>query len=210
MSAEKGPGGLPNVGMRFNFYKDGYTASLTINVVQTIAIVILILCVFHFANRPVEREYFSVDCTGRMQQQQPMDSPHLPESALLDYAVRSVSEGYTFDASNYRDVMTSVGKYFTPEGHADFLNSMQPQIKYVLDNVLIASAVADGTPVLSNSGRSPNGVFAWKIKVPIVVTFRTQTQSSTVKRIVTLVIVNRPTYETPFGVGISSWSAKDL
>lgn len=202
-------GGLEAVVLKFNFYRDGLQASLSVSLVLAIIVAIQMFLMFHFANRPIEREYFTVDVQGRIVKQQPMNVPYLTESALLDFAVRAVSEAYTFDADNYRKELTNVRQYFTPEGHKAFIDSMQPQIKYVIDNTLIGTAVPSGTPILSDNGVGANGVFAWKIKVPVVVTFRTQKESSTVRRIVTLIIVNRPTFETPYGVGISSFVAVD-
>lgn len=202
--------GLDTISLKFNFYRDGLQAALLLAVILAITVVVQMFLMFHFANRPLEREYFTVDLQGRVVKQQPMSVPYLTESALLTYAARAVTEAYTFDADTYRKVLTDVGQYFTPDGHVEFLRSMQPQIKYVKDNVLIGSAVPSGTPVLSASGKGPNGVYAWKVKVPVVVTFRTRTASSTVRRIVTLIIVNRPTFETQYGVGISSFIAQDL
>lgn len=210
-AATKSPSsdGLGSVLLRFNFYRDGLQASLTVNAILSLVIVILLYLVFHFANRPSEQRYFTVDAQGRIVKQQAMDAPYLTESALLDFAVRATTEAYTFDAENYRKALSDVGQYFTPEGHQSFLASMQPQIKYVVDKTLISSSVPSGTPVVSDRGVTPNGLYLWKVKVPVVVTFRTQTESSTVHRLVTIIIVNRPTFETPYGVGISSFIAVD-
>lgn len=196
--------------LRFSFYRDGFRALLMVSVLQVVAILVLIFMAAYFANRPAVREYFTVDNAGRIVKLEPMEKPYLTESALLSFASRAVSEVYTFDAENYRQVMNNAAQYFTPDGHVDFVKSMEPQIKYVVDGVLIGSGVPNGTPVIIDRGKAPNGVYAWKVKVPVVVTFRTQTTSSSVKRIVTLIIVNRATFETPYGVGISSFTAKDI
>ena len=201
--------GLGAVGLRFDFYREGFTASLTVSVILAIAVIAQMFLISHLANRPVERQYFTVDNMGRLVQQKALNAPYMTESALLQFASRAVTDAYTFDAENYRKVFNDLSQYFTPEGNPAFIASMQPQIKYVLDKTLISSAVAGGTPVLVDQGVSPNGVWAYKIKVPVIVTFRTQTESSTVRRLVTLIVVNRPTFETPYGVGISSFLATD-
>ena len=201
--------GLGAVGLRFDFYREGFTASLTVSVILAIAVIAQMFLISHLANRPVERQYFTVDNMGRLVQQKALNAPYMTESALLQFASRAVTDAYTFDAENYRKVFNDLSQYFTPEGNTAFIASMQPQIKYVLDKTLISSAVAGGTPVLVDQGVSPNGVWAYKIKVPVIVTFRTQTESSTVRRLVTLIVVNRPTFETPYGVGISSFLATD-
>lgn len=201
--------GRDAVSLRFNFYRDGLGLSLLINVILVTLVIFELFYIYKIKTSPPPTAYFSVDGKGAIVPLASMSEPYLSESDVLDFASKAVRQSYTFDAENYRDRINDSAQYFTPEGHKDFVASMQIQIKYVVDNVLIGSAVPSGTAVLVNQGRSPNGIFAWKVKVPVVVTFRTQTSSSSVKRIVTVVVINRPTYETPYGVGISSFIAQD-
>lgn len=206
-------GGSNAVGLRFSFYRDGFALSLLINFALSIILIGCFIFIYQLVKRPPESKYFTVDMKGNVVPIVPMNKPHMTESAILDFASKVVTESYTFDADNYRLALTNVQKYFTPDGYSAFQTSMQPQIKYVKDNVLIASSVPSGTPVLLKRGiissDADGDIVAWKIRIPVVVTYRTKTDSSTVKRTVQLVIVNRPTYESEFGVGVSSFQASD-
>lgn len=201
-------GGSEVVALRFNFYRDGLALSLAINVAQAVLLVVVFCFAMFFANKPPETKYFSVDAHGSVLTIVPMNEPHMSEGAILEFAAKAVSESYTFDADNYRSALMNVQKYFTPDGFAKFQESMQGQIKYVVDNVLITSTTPNGTPVLIKRGES-DGVTAWRIRVPVIATYRTKNESTSVKRLVTLVIVNRPSYETPYGVGVSSFQTED-
>lgn len=210
---KKDSSGASIVSLRFDFYRDGLALSLMINLALAVLSICLGILVWNLAHRQPQTKYFSVDTRGVIVPLIPMNEPHMTDSAILELSAKVVAQSYTFDADNYRDAIMGVQQYYTSEGFEGFTKSMQAQIAYVKDNILIASAVPTGTPVLIKSGLINTGaggdVVAWKIRVPVLVTYRSKGDSSTVRRVVTLVIVNRPTYETPYGVGVSSFQAQD-
>lgn len=200
---------LKVVGLKFNFYRDGVGMSVAANLLLILLVIIQFWYIGRITSAPKPTSYVYVDSHGVVLPAKTMSTPYLSESDILAFATKTVARSYTFDAENYRERMSELSDSFTPEGHKGFLVSMEAQIKYVVENTLIASAVPSGTPVLIETA-VVNGIFAWKVKVPVVVTYRTQGSSTSVKRIATLIIVNRPTYESKYGVGISSFIAKDV
>ena len=71
---------------------------------------------------------------------------------------------------------------------------------------MIVSAVATKAPVILQKGIL-NGRFAWRVQMPLLVTFQSAVEFSQQQLVVTLLISRVSTLNSPRGIGISQFVA---
>ena len=69
---------------------------------------------------------------------------------------------------------------------------------------LIVSAVATKAPVILQKGLL-NGVYAWRVQMPLLVTYQSANEFSQQNNVVTILISRVPTLNSPRGIGIAQF-----
>ncbi len=133
----------------------------------------------------------------------------LSRESLLLWVQEVVGNVYTFNPVNYQQKFSDMlSTNFTPEGGDSFrqvLNDSQ-LLKQVLSQQLNVTGIVSGQPVILKQGPFL-GVYSWKVQMPVLLTFESASQISTKRIIVTVLIVNIPTIESPLAIGIQQfWS----
>lgn len=141
----------------------------------------------------------------------PLLGPIITRTSLLEWAGLAATSAYTFDAANYQQQLsTTMEQYFTKEGAAAFVNSlnMTGTIKNVVSKQLTVTSVLQGMPVILREGPL-NGTYSWKVQMPVLVTYQGLSGSPTTARlVVTLLIVGVPTSRNPHAIGVAQyWSS---
>lgn len=133
-----------------------------------------------------------------------LDRPNLTDTALLNWAVGAVTETMTFGFNNMTQRMTAARRHFTAPGWEGFQIALGGQLRSaVLENFQIVTAAVRAPATIP--GRVPEGRRSWSVQVPILLTFQAGTKSDSRRSLVTLTVVEVPTSESPFGVGIEQW-----
>jgi intracellular multiplication protein IcmL len=201
-------GGAEMVVHRNKFYVDQFRSAVKLNFVLAAALVLSLCLNGYLAISRPEPRYFATTADGRLFEMAPLDQPNLSHDALFDWASRAAVKPYVFDFKNYREQIQAASKNFTSTGWKDYLDAMQQSnlLQLVTSKQLVVSATPASSPILVNEG-TVAGKYAWKVQVPIVVTYSggSDRTSQNQNLMVTMVIIRVPTIDSPTGIGINQY-----
>jgi intracellular multiplication protein IcmL len=75
-------------------------------------------------------------------------------------------------------------------------------LRTVIDNKLVTTAVPRGAPIIIAEGQL-GGNYAWKIQLPMLVTYQSASTRTTQDLLVSAIISRRSELEHPMGLGIA-------
>lgn len=208
-SEEPDLGGLGQVVVRNEFYRDGYRNLLKLAVIQGIVIICLIGAMyFIIQTHQPENRYFATTEDGRLIPMTSLSEPNMSVPALVSWAAQAATEVMTFNFNDYRRRLQESSRNFTRRGWESFTQALQKSrlIERVEANEQIVFAAPQGAPVLESEG-VVGGRYQWRIQFPLVVTYQAGNRVRNDSLLVTLVVVRVPRLESPNGVGIESWIA---
>lgn len=174
---------------------------LIINLILTSVLIYLV------THRPAPK-YFASSGGDKNTVLYPLTQPVVSQSALLDWATQAAIKVYTYDFLNYQQVLKEVASLFTPEGWKYFQNNLQPNLRNVIEKKLRVTAVATGAPIILEQGPLL-GHYAWKVSIPILVTYESASEIVQQPLTVTMVIMRVPTKKTVKGIAIAQFYAKE-
>jgi len=160
--------------------------------------------------RVPEPRYFATQIDGQMLPLVPLDQPHLTDNQVTNFAVEGITRALTMDFANWQRDLNDAKIYFnTPDGFDNFLDALvkSGNLDLIKNSRMTSSAVANGA-VIVESGRSGSGIFAWRIEIPLTITYESSTQKSTQNLLGFVEVVRVPTYKNPYGVGINRFVAQ--
>jgi len=192
--------------LRNNFYRDNYRRVLLALLLLIFLVVALVGIVYYqIANRPAP-QYFATSTDGRITPIYPLSDPMVTPSELLQWASRTAVDAYNYNFVDYREAFQDMQNNFTPDGWKYFMQALQNSrtLETVLTKKLVVSAVATGTPIIQDQGVI-NGRYAWKVQMPMLVTFQSTSEKTQQPLIVTMVVTRVPTVNMPKGIAIASY-----
>lgn len=209
-SAIKSTGALERVGLRNEFYRDKFRMMATSFVIVVVALLSSVLLNGYLATRKPMERYFAIDPAGRITEIVALIEPYVTDAYLGTWVTERVSRAYSLDPQNYVRQVGDLEPAFTPEGHEQYIKSLVSSgtIDLMKKNMLIMSGVPTGAPIVVSRG-SANGIFFWKVEIPMLVEYRSSTKSAQKRRVVSVTVVRRQTLESPDGIGISQFVASD-
>lgn len=203
MEADKPIEAIEAILARNKFYKDSYRM-VTIGLIgSSIILMMLIGLIFYMITHPPAPRYFATTNDGKRLIIVPLDQPNLSTSQILQWADTAAIAAYTYSYSNWRKQLQDLSEYFTPEGWRDFINALDSSnnLDAVKSKKLIVSANTTGPAVLVKEGLF-NGRYAWKVQVPLLVSYQNSRQFTQQSILATLVIVRIPTLTSERGVAV--------
>ena len=197
---------LMAVTLRNNFYRDGQRRLILVLLVSMLANFVLAGIFFYIISHPPAPLYFATSINGRITPLIPLDTPNQSDASVLEWANVAATAAYTYNFVNYKTELVASSGFFTPEGWDQFLTALKGSnnLDAVVAKKLVVSAVATRAPVILKSGPL-NGVMAWQIQMPILVTYQSVNEFTTQNNVVTMLVVRVPTLNTPSGIGISQF-----
>ena len=203
-------GGLAQVVVRNEFYRDGYRSLLRLTLIQGMVILGLIgaMYVVVQSNQP-ENKFFATTEDGRLVPMVPLNEPNLSAPALMSWAAQSATEVMTFGFNDYRRRLQEASRNFTRRGWESFTQALQRSriIEMVEAQQQVVTAAPQGAPIIVSEGLSA-GRYQWQIQMPLVLTYQSGSRTRSDSLLVTLVIVRVPRLESSNGVGIEQWIAQ--
>lgn len=175
-----------------------------VNIILSIALIIALMACLGLALRKPDYRYFAVSTDGQILPLNALDEPTLSTSQVLTWVTNAVTKSYTFSFANYRSELQSSRDLFTAEGWEGFQQALQESgnLRAVIDNKFVTTAAPRGAPVVVGEGYV-NGAYAWRIELPVLVTYQSGNTRNTQDLLVTAVVVRRSELEHPQGVGIA-------
>lgn len=199
---------LEIVNLRSDFQRDGHHRILLLLLVSIILNALLVSAFVYIISHPPAPQYFATTVNGRITPLIPLDQPNMPPSTLLQWANASAIAAYSYNFQNYRKELQSASEFFTPDGWTEFTNALKASnmLNTVIEKKLVVSAVATGAPVILDQGMF-NGVYTWKVEMPMLVTYVSASQSARQNIVVKMMIQRVSTLNSARGIGISSFIA---
>lgn len=194
---------------RNSFYRDGYRSLVRITMMQTVAIVGLILALVFFMGFTEPRnQYFATTEDGRLVPMIALSEPNLSHPALVSWAAQAATEVMTFGFHDYRTRLQESSRHFTRDGWQSFTRALQDSgvIEAVNKNRQVVTATPRSAPIIRSEGIK-DGRYQWEIEIPMLINFQLGASSRTNSQIVRLIVVRVPRLESPSGIGIQQWVA---
>lgn len=194
---------------RNDFYRDNYRKLVGALLFSFLIMAILVASLIYIIVNPPQPRYFATSAEGRIIPIVPLDQPNIAQTTLLQWANTSAVSAYTYNFVNYRQALQTASANFTPDGWTAFMEALESSnnLNAVIAKKLVVSAVATGAPVILQQGII-NGVYAWRIQMPMLVTYQSASQFSKQSILITMLITRVPTLNSPEGIGISQFIAE--
>jgi intracellular multiplication protein IcmL len=199
---------LEVVKLKRNFYRDSYRLVVVALLVALLIIAGLVGTVYYQLTHKPTPQYFATTSDGKLIPMIPMDQPNLSDHSLLLWVENAVTSLYTFDFLNFRQTFQSDSQYFTKAGWSAYLDQLQASrnMDAVQSKKLTVRAVPSGAPVILSQANI-DGVYSWRVQIPILVTYESLSETFNQSLLVTLVIRRLSTLSSKYGIGISQFVA---
>lgn len=193
---------------RNDFYRDNYRKIVGALLFSMLVIIILTGALVYLVTNPPQPRYFATSIEGRITPLVPLEQPNISQAALLQWANTAAISAYTYNFVNYKEALQSASEYFTPDGWSAFMQALESSnnLNAVTAKKLVVSAVATGAPVILQQGVL-NGTYAWRVQMPMLVTYQSASQFSRQSIIVTMLVTRVSTLNSPKGIGIAQFVA---
>lgn len=197
---------LTAVKLRNDFYRDGQRKIIFALLFSVLINFILASLLVYMLTHPPAPKYFATSISGRITPLYPLDEPNQSDSAVLQWANQAAIAAFTYNFVNYRDELQASSGFFTSDGWTQFLNALQQSnnLDAVKAKKLIVSAVATRAPIILQKGLL-NGVYSWRVQMPILVTYQSASEFSQQNNVVTMLITRVSTLNSPRGIGIAQF-----
>jgi intracellular multiplication protein IcmL len=166
--------------------------------------IILAVSIVYLATRPVQQRFFTTNSQGAIREILALKKPIASEEEVLNWATQAVTKAYSMSFANYGQQLNDLKPNFTDAGWRGYDQAMQRAgfIDGLLKNQYVTSAVPKKAPVVVARG-VVNGVFGWRLQIPLIVTFTSANTNSSQEINVEVTVVRRDETENPQGLGIA-------
>lgn len=197
--------------LRSNFYRDNYRRLMVFCLLLIFITFGLMAWLFYERTHKLPFQFYATTNDGKLIRLTPLNQPNLTTPALLDWVIEATTTAYNFNFDNYDQALKDVHVYFTEAGYEHFISALNAAgtIEAVKAKRLVVFAVATNTPVILNEGPSPEGIYAWQIQVPMLITYQSASEVTKQNVVMTLLVARRPTLESPKGIGIAAMTIKE-
>jgi intracellular multiplication protein IcmL len=173
--------------------------------------VLCVVCTISLLQRPPVFKYVLTLADGTIREIVPLEEPKHDEDALTRWTTNVVLKAYTWDFLNYKAQFTKLQEDMTVYGWEEYKKSLEDSgnFKAVLGYSYVLTAVPNGPVTIDKAGLySEIGRYAWKVKVPILVSYSSSAQRTNQTLMVTAVVVRQPEWINDAGLGVRSLIAE--
>jgi intracellular multiplication protein IcmL len=198
--------------LRANFYRDNVRRLMIFCIFLVFVIAGLIAWVVWERIHKPPVHYFMTSNDGKLIALAPLNQPNLSTSALLDWVVEAATTAYNFNFGNYDRALKEIKIYFTDAGYDHFISALTAAqtIQTVRTKQLVVSSIATNVPVILKEGPTSDGIYAWQVQLPMLITYQSASDTRKQNIIITMLIARRSTLESPKGIGIASITIKEV
>lgn len=205
------PGAVEAVGVRYEFYRDGYRFMFRANLVLAIGLILSIG--LHVAQwLTPDREFFiATSADGRLLPIQPLDEPVVNIESILGWAQARAVGIHTFGFHDWRERFTANRHYFTQAGWDAFVTGIENSgnLEAVRNKRMVLTAVPKAAPVLVDEGVR-NGRYTWIVEMVLSVTYQSSSEQAHQDVHVVLHVQRVPVRDNPDGLAIAQFIGRDI
>ncbi len=194
---------LVSVQLRNNFYRENYR-KLIMGLIASVFINFMLgSLLLYLIDSPPKPYYFATTLDGHITPIFPLSEPNQSSESVLSWASLAATAAFTYNFSNYREEFQAASGFFTGNGWRQFLDALKDSnnLDAVLAKKLIVTAQQVGKSEVMQEGHV-KGIYAWQIKVPLMVTYQSTTQFTQQRVNALLVVMRVSTLNAPDGIGI--------
>jgi len=196
---------------RNDFYRDGYGAQRKILFVLVLTLSVSALFNFVLFSMKPEVRVIAVDNAGRVVPVISLKEPMVSASVLNSWVVERTVDLYTYDFRGWQKDFQAISSDFTGRGWKEFSKAMKKSnnMKVVQQDQVFVSSVPQGAAVIVKEGDF-NGVYAWKVEFPMLVTYEGASETTTQNLMMTVVVVRADLITHPTGLAIEQVISRDM
>lgn len=200
--------GLTVVMMRNSFYRDSYKLVLFAVVALLIINCILGFTIGYKISHPPQPQYFATTPDGRIINIHPLSDPVVTDDFVLQWSTQAAQAAFDLDYVHWRQQLQRVSSNFTPYGWKWFLNQFKAtnNLKTLVSEKMVSNAEVTGAPQLVEK-TVVDGHFAWKIQVPMLVTYQNATKTIPQTVMLTMIVIRMPVQDDPHRIAINNFIA---
>jgi len=200
---------LVAVRLRNNYYKEGARRILAVILVSLLTNCLLAYTLVYLIYHPPEPQYFSVGINGRITPMVSTDKPNQSNDQVLRWASQAGLAAFSYSYVNYRDELQASSGFFTGNGWGRFLDALKSSNnllavadkKMVVSAQMVAPAQLVSPPAVMKEG-STKGSYAWRVEVPVLVTYQNDREYTQMYNMVNILVVRVSIINAPWGIGI--------
>lgn len=200
-------GGFAAVGLRNEFYKDGYKRMFVIAVLSSLCLVCSVALVFYAAQKTEKNVYFATDSNGSLIKLVALSEPNHNDAVVADWLNRALIDTFDFHYGNLEKKLNEAAlKWFTPNGATELVNALDDSNNFesIRERNMFVSLALQHTPIVVKRGKPEfSRYFLWKLQVEGIMTYRTVTEEFSNPVLFTVVVSRRSMLEDPTGLGIA-------
>lgn len=158
---------------RNTFYRRRYLIALGVFFLFLTVIAILSGMLIYIYTTPTKPVYFATDPVGRLEDVIPIDRPNMDDDQVKEWAIDAVQHAYSYDFVNYRAQLQWTQKYFSTFGWEKFMSALtgSNNLEAITKRKLVVVARVVDEPIVKVKGIVGTGSYAWKLEMPLLVTY---------------------------------------
>lgn len=155
----------------------------------------------------LEKDVYLIKSIGKFEDL-PVTQP-IAAADVLSWSTASAIEIYNYDYLNYQYILKKIKPLFTSAGYESYLKALEDSknLELVKTKKLFVSAVPTGEPFVSKEGMSEEGVYKWEVQMPVMVTYKSNTQLVQQQVNIAMDVVRTKLAESRAGIAIHSITA---
>lgn len=203
---KKTTGALELILLRNTFYRDNYKRALLALFFLIVTNIILAGTVAYKVFTPPVPQYFATTADGTIINWHPLSDPVVTDDFVLQWTSNAVRQAFSLDFEHWRSQLQRAAGLFTPLGWKYFLHSLKQSnnLKTLTSQEMVSNAVITGAPKLLEQ-EVVGGVYAWKIQLPIMVTYKNAKQTIPMPMDVTVIVTRASVKEYPDRIAINNF-----
>jgi len=207
----QGPDMLATAIYRTQFYRRRFHLLVGLVTVLTAALGGALWMVASFALTPTAPRYFAIRMNDRPTELRSLGRPVLEDRAVIAWAEARARRLSTVNVVNYRTEFAELRGDFTDEGWQNWETALEASrlVRTLRVNRMMISGKPRGAGRITDQGRMPGGVYAWRVEVPLRVDQRgvsARPGGGNFRRIldwnILFTIIRVPATQTPDGLAI--------
>lgn len=155
--------------------------------------------------------YYAKLPSGKVANLTPMYMPNLTHQAVLSWVTTTVTQVMTYNFANFNQEIARNENKFLPGSWKQFVTALledESLTKFERQQQVLTTAPAGAAVIVSEGVEDER--YQWVVQLPVIMTYATNNNRSTVRRqVIELTVVRVSTLENPDGIAIKVWDSKN-
>lgn len=187
-----------------------YRKLIAMALVSTLSATIAVVAAMSLAAKKVPPQFVPVLSDGRILPLIPLDKSNMSHAKIAGFSLDAIKALNTYDYINWQHQLNAAQQYFSPQGWKKYEEEMVASgtLKAVEARKMIVSIRPTGNAETTWEGKAPNGVYAWKVVIPVIIRYTAHVgneQGNTQRGKISVVLSRVPTTTNAAGVAIQEY-----